>query len=64
MKLTRRKLAAVLAAPAAAVAAQAQPQGAPVDEVEAARQRIRSNAEALAKVDVPTQVEPAFAFKA
>ena len=60
MELTRRKLAAALLAPAAA--AQTQPEA--VDEVQAARDRIKANAEALAKVDLPMAVEPAFQFKA
>jgi hypothetical protein len=62
MPLTRRDLAAVLLAPAAAAAAQTQP--AAVDEVQAARDRIKANAAALAKVELPMAVEPAFQFKA
>ena len=61
MQLTRRKLAAALLAPAAA--AQTQPPAA-VDEVQAARQRIKANSDALATVDLPMPVEPAFQFKA
>jgi hypothetical protein len=62
MKLTRRDLAAALLAPAAA--AQAQTTTPPGDEVEAARARLKTNADALAKVDVPMSTEPAFSFKA
>ena len=60
MQLTRRKLAAALVAPAAA----AQTQPAAVDEVQAARDRIKANADALAKVELPMATEPAFQFKA
>jgi hypothetical protein len=62
MKLTRRKLAAALLAPAAAAPAQTPP--APRDEVEAARARLKSNGEALAKVELPMSTEPAFRFEA
>jgi hypothetical protein len=61
MKLTRRKLAAALLAPAAA---QAQTQTPPRDEVEAARTRLKANAEAIAKLEVPMSTEPAFRFEA
>ena len=60
MKFTRRKLAAALLAPAAA----AQTPAPPVDEAHAARDRIKANAEQLAKVDLPMSTEPAFQFKA
>jgi hypothetical protein len=59
MQLTRRKLALALLAPAAT--AQTPP---PVDEVQAARDRIKTNAEALLKVELPMSTEPAFQFKA
>jgi hypothetical protein len=62
MKVTRRKLAAALLAPAAA--AQAQTPSVPRDEVEAARARLKTNAEAMAKVDLPMSTEPAFRFEA
>jgi hypothetical protein len=62
MKVTRRKLAAVLLAPAAA--AQAQTPSASPDEVEAARARLKTNAEALTKVELPMSTEPAFRFEA
>jgi hypothetical protein len=59
MQLTRRKLAVALLAPAATAQTPA-----PVDEVQAARDRIKTNREALAKVDLPMATEPAFQFKA
>jgi hypothetical protein len=67
MKITRRKLAALLAAPAArhlpaAAAEQAQP--AATDLEQAAKDRIRANGEALASAGVPMSTEPAFQFKA
>jgi hypothetical protein len=67
MKLTRRKLAAALAAPAlvagrASAAEQAQsPAG---DALAAAKARIQANSLALAKATVPMTTEPAFQFKA
>lgn len=61
MKMTRRKLAAAILAPAAVVPAQTQT--APVDEVEAARARVKANAEAIAKVEIPMSTEPAFRFE-
>jgi hypothetical protein len=60
MKLTRRKLAVALLAPAAA----AQQPPPPADDLAAARARLKTNADALAKVDVPMSAEPAFTFKA
>ena len=61
MKLTRRKLAAALLAPAAAQAQAPTPQR---DEVEAARARLKANAETVAGVKIPISTEPAFSFKA
>jgi len=67
MKLTRRKLAAALAAPAlvggrASPAEQSQsPAG---DVLAAAKARIQANSQALAKETVPMTTEPAFQFKA
>jgi len=60
MQLTRRKLAAAVFAPAAFAA----PQTPQPDELAAARQHMKDNAAALAKIDVPMSIEPAFAFKA
>ena len=56
------KLAAALLAPAAAT--QSQTPSAPRDEVEAARARLKTNAEAMAKVELPMSTEPAFRFEA
>jgi hypothetical protein len=76
MKITRRRLAAALAAPALAAAmpptATAQiPAAAPVqtpppagDPLEAAKARIKANGDVLAKETVPMSTEPAFQFKA
>ena len=76
MKLTRRKLAGVLAAvPAAGVLASqasaqttaqtAAPPGAEADEETThARETLRSNLEQIAKVKLNRAVEPAFRFKA
>ncbi len=70
-RLTRRKLAAaVLGSAAAARAAQtaAEAQAAPArtadEELQAARERMRSNLETLARQTVPMATEPAFQFKA
>ncbi len=64
MKITRRKWAAALAAPAAIAGGQtAAPEGADA-ELKAARDRLRAAAEALAQEDVPMATEPAFQFKA
>ena len=68
MKITRRKLAAALAAPAFAgtmpSAAAAQTTAVPGDPLEAAKARIKANSDALAKEEVPMSTEPAFQFKA
>jgi hypothetical protein len=72
MKLTRRQLAAAIAAaplasasPAAplpqAPAAPAQP---PAGDLQTARDRIAANSKALAAVRVPMSTEPAVVFKA
>ncbi len=62
MKLKRRE---ILAAPlaATAVAAQDSTTNKP-DWVEQARQSMKANRSALAKVKVPQATEPAFLFKA
>jgi len=65
MKITRRKLAAAaLSTPAAALAQLRRAPAATDDDLKAARDRLRSNAEALAKENVPMATEPAFQFKA
>ncbi len=61
-KMTRRQLAgAILTATGAAAGAQA-PSSTPATEPEAARDRNQRIAEALAKVQVPMETEPAFHF--
>jgi hypothetical protein len=60
MKMTRRELAAAALAPAAAA------QNAPAtgeQELRAARETVQRNADALAKVKLPQETEPAFQFK-
>jgi len=62
MKITRRKLAAALLAPAATITTEAQT--APTDELEAARAQVKANAEAIGRVEIPMSTEPAFRFQA
>jgi hypothetical protein len=62
-KFTRRQLATVLASATATAAAQ-QPQSPPTDLLQAARDRMKNNAAALSKPEIPMATEPAFAFKA
>ena len=65
MKLTRRKLAATLVSATALSAQQTQsPTAAPDDLLQAARDRLKANAAALASVPIPMATEPAFQFKA
>jgi hypothetical protein len=64
MKLTRRKLATVLVSATAMAAQQPQPAPAPADDLKAARDRLQSNAAALAGTPIPMATEPAFQFKA
>lgn len=65
-KLTRRDLAAVLgsAASVAMVQAQVPPATPPEDLNAAAKDQLRQNAEAMAKVELSMSTEPAFEFKA
>jgi hypothetical protein len=63
MKLTRRKLATVLAS-ATVAAAQAPQPAAGGDLLKAARDRMQSNATALSTPPIPMATEPAFQFKA
>jgi hypothetical protein len=63
MRVTRRQMAAALVAGTAAAQTTPQP-AAPADELQAARQRMKSSTESLAKVRVPIETEPAFQFKA
>jgi hypothetical protein len=67
MKLTRRQL--VIAAAAGSTALKASAQSAstqtPTDRApQAATERVRQNAETLAKFTIPITTEPAFQFKA
>jgi len=64
MKLTRRQLATALAPAVALAEAAAQPAAAADDELQAARNRVKTNGEALAGQAVPMAAEPAFQFRA
>ncbi len=65
MKLTRRKLAAFVSATAlSAQQTPTAPPAAPDDLVQAARDRLRANAAAVAAVQLPMAAEPAFQCKA
>jgi len=57
--ITRRKLAAVLVSSTALAQAPASS-----DPLQAAKERIKANGDALAKEQVPMATEPAFQFKA
>jgi hypothetical protein len=64
-KLTRRQVAAAIAATAPLAAQEAPPQPAtPADELKAAAERLRRTTGTLAKFEVPMAAEPAFSFKA
>jgi hypothetical protein len=64
MKISRRRLAALLA-PAAAVSQTPQVKPAtPEDELAAARKRLQNNLEILRKTRIDMAVEPDFTFKA
>lgn len=65
-RVTRRSAAAALAGPLLLVA-QTAPAPSPAasnPDLSSARERLRANSEALAKIDVPMQTEPAVHFKA
>jgi hypothetical protein len=65
MDVTRRSLARVLAAAAVAPKpSQAQPPSSADADLQSARDRMRSNAQQIAKVKLPMAVEPAVHFKA
>ena len=65
MKLTRRQLASVAPAVLLPAALEAQPATpSPDAELAAARERLKSNADALSAAAVPMDTEPAFQFKA
>ncbi len=62
MKLTRRQLAATLAAAAPAVAQQSVPPQ-PENLDETARARMKANVSAMNAVNLPMSTEPAVTFK-
>jgi hypothetical protein len=65
MKLTRRELAAALASGAAlAQNSPRPPEASGADLDKAARERIRTNSQRLARHGVPMATEPAFQFRA
>jgi hypothetical protein len=64
MKLTRRQLAALVSATALAEAQTPQPAAPPADELQAARDKIKANVDALAHLEVTASTEPAFRFHA
>jgi hypothetical protein len=59
IQITRRKLAAALISSPALAQAPA-----PADPLQAAKDRIKTTSDALAKEQVPMATEPAFQFKA
>ena len=71
MKLTRRKLVAIVAASAAApfvaqtaaASGQTPPVPTPDDELKAARDRLKANGDKLAQHALPMATEPAFQFR-
>jgi len=65
MDVTRRSLAQILIASAAAApAVAAPPQSEPDEETRSAHEALRNNAQQLSKIDLPMATEPAFQFKA
>jgi hypothetical protein len=62
MKLSRRRIAQLVAA--AAVPALAQPQADSNDPVKRARDTFEKNSKDMAAVKIPMGTEPAFRFKA
>jgi hypothetical protein len=65
-KMTRRQLAGVILTATATMAAQTAPPipSNPAEELEVARGQNRRTSEALAKVALPMDTEPAFHFNA
>ena len=65
-KMTRRQLAGAILTATATMAAQTAPAipANPAEELEAARGQNGRSSEALAKVALPTDTEPAFHFNA
>jgi hypothetical protein len=64
MKLTRRKLAAAVLGPAAAIATAQTPAAGEDQLLRKALERNLANSAAVAKVDLPMAAEPSFQFKA
>jgi hypothetical protein len=66
MKVTRRKLAGMIAAGATVASAPAQQPASSGndDDLRSAREQMRGNALQIAKVTLPMATEPAFQFKA
>jgi len=65
MKLTRRQWAAAATSSVAALAQTAPPAPATAEDLlKAARERMKNNADALDRQQLPMAVEPAFQFKA
>ena len=64
MKLTRRELAGALAAGVAAAQTPSPADPTPDADLQAARDRVKANADRLSAQAVPMNVEPAFQFKA
>jgi hypothetical protein len=64
MKVTRRQLAAALAASTLANRSSAQTGDDPAELRKQASERLRRNAETLRKAALPMAAEPAFSFKA
>jgi hypothetical protein len=60
--MRRRDLAWALLA--GATVAPAPAQSTPVEDLAAAKERVKANGAALAKFSIPMATEPAFAFKA
>jgi len=63
VKITRRKLAGILAA-APALASASQTTADQPDLLKIARDRMKSNSDALAKEPIPMSTEPAVTFRA
>jgi hypothetical protein len=62
-KMTRRKLAAVLVSSGALASSALAQAPAAADPLQAAKDRIKTASETLAKEQVPMATEPAFQFK-
>ena len=63
MQVTRRELGGALLASTAALAQTQPPPATPEAELQAARQQLQRNSQALARFDLPAATEPACVFK-